>query len=101
MTISNINVQNLLKIYGKQLKTDNVRPKEGVSPTRKAADDIKISGEGKLMQKAIMAAKQSDDIRDKDKLEDLKQAIAAGTYTVDEDEVAEKMIYNAIVDKMV
>ncbi|MGE5404763.1 MAG: flagellar biosynthesis anti-sigma factor FlgM [Candidatus Saccharibacteria bacterium] len=101
MTISNINVQNLLKVYGKQLKTDSVRPKEGVTATRKAADDIKISGEGKLMQKAIMTAKQAEDFTDKNKIEDLKQAIASGTYTVNEDEVAEKMIYNAIVDKMV
>lgn len=99
MIISSTQVQNMLKIYGKQTRTDNVRPREEVVPSGKA-DQVKISGEGKLMQKALQAVRQAEDVR-KDKVEELKEAIASGTYNVTDEEVAEQMIYRALVDKLV
>jgi negative regulator of flagellin synthesis FlgM len=93
-------VQDLLKIYGSQLKTEKVQPKPEVTAPSRASDDVVISGAGKLKQRAINAAKQSDDVRT-DKVEELKQAIATGSYAVSDDEVAESMIYQAVIDKMV
>lgn len=100
MIISNNQVQSLIKTYAKQIKTDTVRPKTEVAPTTRTEDNISISGQGKLMQKAIQAAKQSEDIRT-DKVDELKQAVSSGTYEVSDQEAAEKMIYRALVDKMV
>ncbi len=100
MIISNNQVQSLLKTYAKQLKTDTVRPKPEVVSAASTTDNISISGQGKLMQKAIQAAKQSEDVRG-DLVQELKEAVASGTYTVSDQEAAEKMIYRALVDKMV
>ncbi|MGI6550489.1 MAG: flagellar biosynthesis anti-sigma factor FlgM [Syntrophomonadales bacterium] len=98
MKISNSQVQNLLKIYGKSLKIPHQKSPSGVNGAK--ADGVTISGEGKLMQKAIQAARQAEDIRP-DKVEELKQAITTGTYEVSPDQVAEQMIHRALVDKLV
>ncbi len=98
MKISSNQVQSLLKIYGKTLKLPNqsVRTERG----RLKADNVMISGEGKLMQKAIQAARQAEDIR-QDKVEELRAAIATGVYEVSPEDVAEQMIYRTLVDKLV
>ncbi len=98
MKISSSQVQSMLKIYGKSLKLpDRSSRTEG---GRLRADNVTISGEGKLMQKAIQAARLAEDIR-QDKVEELREAIATGVYEVSPDEVAEQMIYRALVDKLV
>lgn len=99
MIISSSQVQNLLKVYGKSLKLPNQNSSSEVA-RNKATDNVMISGEGKLMQKAIQAVQQAEDIRP-DKVEELKQAVTTGTYEVSPDEVAEQMIYRVLVDKLV
>ncbi len=97
MKIFNSQVQNLLKVYGKSLK----RPQSSLEAGRvRKADNVMISSEAKLMQKAILAVRQADDIR-QDKVEELRQAIATGAYEVSSDKVAEQIIYRALVDKLV
>lgn len=59
-----------------------------------------ISSESRIKQKAMQAAKQAEDIR-MDKIKDLQERISTGTYTVSDNEVAEKMIERAIVDELV
>ncbi|MGE5373245.1 MAG: flagellar biosynthesis anti-sigma factor FlgM [Solirubrobacterales bacterium] len=99
MIISN-QVQNLLKIYGKQLKSEPVQPKKEVAATRRVTDEVKISGEGKLLQKAILAAKQAPDMN-ADKIESLKEAVVSGQYAVQDTDVAEKMIKQFLEEKMI
>jgi len=98
MKISSNQVQSLLKVYGKTLKLSNrgLRAERG----RLKADNVTISGEGKLMQKAIQAARQAEDIR-QDKVEELREAVATGVYEVSPEDVAEQMIYRTLVDKLV
>ena len=61
MKISSSQVQSLLKVYGKTLKLPNQSSRtEG---GRLRADNVTISGEGKLMQKAIQVAHLAEDIR--------------------------------------
>ena len=43
---------------------------------------------------------QKDDIR-KDKIDEIKQAMASGTYQVNPEKVAEQIIYGSIFDKLV
>ncbi|MGI6514581.1 MAG: flagellar biosynthesis anti-sigma factor FlgM [Syntrophomonadales bacterium] len=98
MKISSSQVQSLLKVYGKTLKLPNQSSRtEG---GRLRADNVTISGEGKLMQKAIQAAHLAEDIR-QDKVEELREAITTGVYEVSPDDVAEQMIYRTLVDRLV
>lgn len=99
MIISKSQVQNILKTYSKQLGSNKVnKVEEGKKITKK--DNLAISSESKIKQKVMQAIKNTDDIR-MDKVNDLKEQVSAGTYTVSEHEVAEKMIERAIVDRLV
>lgn len=99
MIISN-QVQNLLKVYGKQLKSEPIQPKKEVSSVKKAADEVKISGEGKLFQRAILAAKQAPDLN-ADRIAGLKQSVAQGDYSADNQDVAESMLRQILEEKLV
>jgi negative regulator of flagellin synthesis FlgM len=98
MIISKAQVQNLLQVYGKNKKINRVDSTPGTQSIKK--DALAISDESRIKQKAMQAIRQSDDIR-LDKVRDLQERISAGTYTVNEDEVAEKMIKRAIVDRLI
>ncbi|SHH09705.1 anti-sigma-28 factor, FlgM family [Thermosyntropha lipolytica DSM 11003] len=98
MIISKSQIQNILKAYGSQ-NNHKVQKKEGVKGPAKQ-DSISISEESRLKQQVLKAVKQEPDIR-ADKVEELRERIAAGTYTLEAGEVAEKMIARAIVDKLI
>jgi len=98
MIISRAQVQNILKIYSKD-NLNKMEPKQAGKTTEKK-DDLTISEESRIKQKAMQVIKQTEDIR-QDKVDYLKQEIGSGTYTVTDDEVAEKMIYRAIVDHLI
>lgn len=99
MIISKTQVQNLLKIYGKDNKPNRVGQSAAVSGAKKE-DQLAISDESRIKQKAMQAVKQAPDIR-ADKVAEMQERISAGTYTLSEDEVAEKMIERAIVDRVI
>lgn len=98
MIISRSQVQNLLKIYNKDAKFSN--KVQDVKSKTMGKDELAISKESKIKQKAFQAARQAEDVR-QDKVDDLREQIASGTYTIADEEVAEKMISRAIVDKLV
>lgn len=98
MMISKIQVQNLLKIYGKD-NTNKVEPKQ-LNRIPGKNDELAISSESRIKQRAMQAVKQAEDVR-LDKVNYLQEQISSGTYTVSADEVAEKMIARAIVDRLV
>jgi len=95
-------IHDLLKIYNAQ-KLDNINKKGKGEPPEKssaAPDALDLSSESRIKQQAVQAARQAPDIR-ADVVKELKAEIAAGTYTVDEGKVAEKMITQAIFDELV
>lgn len=99
MIISKTQVQNILKVYARDYKmkqADGIRTSQGVAKK----DELMISDASRLKQKAMQAVKQTDDIR-MDKVAALQQSISTGTYILADDEVAEKIIQRAIVDKLV
>ncbi|MGR6837104.1 flagellar biosynthesis anti-sigma factor FlgM [Syntrophomonas erecta] len=99
MIISRTQVHNILKLYGKDPASHRVdKPQESRGKAR--PDDLAISSESRMKQKAMQAIKQAPDIR-MDKVKDLQERISAGTYTLSADEVAEKMIERAIVDHLI
>jgi len=98
MLISKTQLQNILKVYGKApgAKVGGVTPGNAVVKN----DELAISRESRITQKAMQAIKQADDIR-LDRVSELKEQISAGTYTVSDDEVAEKIIETAILDRLI
>jgi negative regulator of flagellin synthesis FlgM len=100
MMISKTQVQNILKAYAGNLKTGNVNKSNEVKQKFSRPDELAISGESKIKQRAMQAVKQAEDIRP-DLVNELQDQISAGSYERSDDEVAEKMISRAIVDKMV
>lgn len=99
MIISKAQVQNLLKVYGKEDNRNRVEPNPSAGGIQKK-DQLAISDESRVKQKAMQAIKQAEDIR-VDKVAQLREQISAGTYTLSENEVAEKMIERAIVDRLI
>lgn len=100
MIISNTQVQNILKIYNKDLKSSNQNKTEAVKTASSSKDELALSGEGRIKQKAFQAARQADTFR-QDRVDELREQISTGTYTVTDDEVADKMIARAVVDHLV
>ena len=62
-----------------------------------ATDRVELSPRSKEMAKAAEALARTPEVR-RQKVEELKAAVANGTYQVDEDKVAEKMILNMLED---
>lgn len=97
MIISKTQLQNVLKIYDQgSSKIDKTQASKTVAKN----DQLALSQESKFTQRLMQAIKQADDIR-VDKVAALEEQISSGTYTVCDDEVAEKMIERAIVDRFV
>ncbi|MEN6326729.1 MAG: flagellar biosynthesis anti-sigma factor FlgM [Syntrophomonas sp.] len=97
MIISKTQLQNVLKIYDQgNNKIDKTQASKAVAKN----DQLALSQESKFTQRLMQAIKQADDIRI-DKVAALEEQISSGTYTVCDDEVAEKMIERAIVDRFV
>jgi negative regulator of flagellin synthesis FlgM len=99
MIISRTQVQNLLKIYSKDNNINRVE-KQQLSKIPGKNDELAISSESRIKQRAMQAVKQAGDVR-LDKVNQLQEAISSGTYTVADEEIAEKMIARAIVDRLI
>ncbi|KUG02334.1 negative regulator of flagellin synthesis flgm [hydrocarbon metagenome] len=98
MIISKAQVQNIMKIYGKEsssARVDNIKS-TGASKT----DELSISSASRIMQKAMTAAKQAPDIR-WEKVNQLKEKMAADNLDISDEEIAEKIIEQALLDEPV
>ena len=100
MIISNQQVQNLLRIYNTEFAPGKSNRAKELTAKQLGRDELALSGEGKIKQRAFQAIKKSPDMRE-EKVEELKEKISTGNYTLSEKEVAEKMIARAIVDELV
>jgi len=98
MLISKTQLQNILKVYGKSpgAKVEKAAAGSGVARN----DELAISRVSKITQKAMQAIKQAEDIR-LERVGELEEQMSAGTYTVSDDEVAEKIIGTAILDRLI
>ena len=74
-----------------QLYNSSKVHKETASKASGRTDGVSISSKGLDFQTATMAAKSASDIRT-DKVEPLKTAIANGTYEVDSESFANKLM---------
>ena len=97
MVISKTQLMNILKIYN---KSDNKVEKAQATKATARTDELAISRESRVKQKAMQAARQAEDMRP-DKVAELQEQISSGTYTRTEDEVAEKMLERVLVDRLI
>ncbi len=99
MIISKTQVQNILRVYGRQFESNRTGKAEEPGNTGRK-DELAISRESKLQQKLMQAVKQAGDLRP-EKVAELEERMSSGTYVVADDEVAEKMIERALVDRLI
>ena len=98
MIISRTQVQNLLRIYDKNIVTAHSAVAGLSKPVRKS-DEVDISIISKLKQKIIVEMSASDPKREQ-KIERLTEQFDSGTYVIDYDKVSEKMLQRAIIDEI-
>lgn len=94
MIISRTQVQSLLKDATCDKK---VIEKKVKIPNRK---DLNFAETGKAYQIAKKIINDMPEVRE-DRLVNVQQAIRTGTYSVSDEEIAEKMIARSLVDKLV
>lgn len=85
---------NVFQIYNKNQGLNKVK----VDKVSKDTDHLKISDEAMDFQYALQKLKDVDDIRI-EKLETIKAQIQAGTYEIDSNKIAEKMLESIHFDK--
>jgi len=86
-------VERAMHIYGNQNKVNKVEPKK--TPE---SDQFKISEHAKDFQSVLRSLRDVPDVR-RDKVEALKNQVAAGTYKVDAKKVADSMIRQANISR--
>ena len=84
---------NVFQVYNKNSGVKKVK----VDKTNKDIDQIKISEKAMDFQYALQKLKETDDIR-MEKVDNIKKQIDAGTYHVDSEKIAERMIDSANFD---
>lgn len=93
---NNSNINKAMRIYNKTAtkKTDNVKNVE------EPKDKLQLSEKAKEFQIAMKAFKNLPEIRE-DLVSELKDKIKQGTYDVTGEEIADKIIESAIIDKKI
>lgn len=93
---NNPNINKAMKIYNrtKTRKVENAKSIEGPK------DELQLSNKAKEYQVAIKAFKNLPEIRE-DLVNELKDKIRQGTYNVTGEEIADKIIESAIIDKKI
>ena len=87
MKITNqMNVQSILKTYGK-----NVSKTNGVDKAPQATDKVEISSQARDIQVAMKALYELPDMRT-EKVEAIKAQIASGEYKPNADELVDKLM---------
>ena len=65
----------------------------------KSSDSVRLSTNTEEFKRAVEAVKRAPEVR-KDRVEELKKAIAEGRYKIDSMAVAEKMLGRILVDRL-
>jgi negative regulator of flagellin synthesis FlgM len=103
MQVSNDQVFSAIRAYISQRVKDSRDSVSGSKPgkmTAGEADSMELSDKAKDISFALKAVQDSPDVRE-DLVIAIKQQIAAGTYSVSGEKIAEKIIGRASVDELV
>jgi len=101
MIISNSQIEKLLALY---LKQDNkfspTQKEERVKAWQEEAYKIAVSRDAEAYSAAKQAIRELPDVRE-EILAKIQKQVKSGTYEVNDEKVAEKMIGRSLVDKLV
>lgn len=104
MIISGKQVEQVLNAYNTQKAYNAEENKKRAEKSKKAymttGDKIEISRRASDFQLAMKAIKATPDIRE-EKIKAIKEKIAAGTYNIDAEKIAQRIIERALIDKRV
>ncbi|NMA01083.1 MAG: flagellar biosynthesis anti-sigma factor FlgM [Clostridia bacterium] len=87
------NIPGVMKAYN-QKKVHSTHKPESIGKK----DEMSISNEAQVMSKIMQRVKETPDIRE-ERVNELKQQIKQGTYSVSADNVAEKLLKGALFSK--
>lgn len=100
MIISNNQIQSLIAQYLNQDGKSPLTQKDGIKKTTEEVRQRAVSQDALALSAAKEAIRELPDIRE-DRLAVIQQKVKSGTYVVNDEEVAEKMIGRSLVDKLV
>ena len=81
-----------------QQQKEDAASKPGVKPVEKA-DTVKISEEARELQEAQKVLENMPDVQ-VEKVAEIKNKIENGTYEIKPDEIAEKMVIDALLNEI-
>jgi negative regulator of flagellin synthesis FlgM len=104
MEITRGNPFNKIDGYVKQVNKDKskssaVSDDQSSNKVLPSGDSVELSTEAKIMQEAIKVLETLPDVRE-EKVEQIKQQIADGTYEIDSKKISEKMIKESVVNNL-
>jgi len=110
MLISHSQLQEVLKAYGSSIAKGGPTAKAartgakgpgGPDKSGKAVieDRLSLSEEAREIQRVMELARQAPDVR-KEKVEEVKGQLEAGTYHISGEEIAEKLLSRLLVDEL-
>ncbi len=91
MYINQGRIGQIMKVYNQNTKVSQNAKPEKTQGLMGKKDQLTLSNEGQTFQKVLSAMEQLPDIRE-DKVKDVKQRVDSGTYQIDNEKVAEKMM---------
>lgn len=91
MYINQGRISQITKVYNQNTKVSQKVKPEKTKGLMGKKDELTLSTEGQTFQKVLSAMEQLPDIRE-DKVNEIKQRVDAGTYQIDNEKVAEKMM---------
>jgi len=101
--VSSQQIQMVLRLYGvRQANAPEEQRTPGETQVRRAeeGDRVELSEEVLFYQKAREAAQKAPEVRE-DRVRQIKDALARGTYAVPVEVVAEKMLGRFLIDRLV
>lgn len=93
---NNPNINKIMQIYNKS----NIKKSNKTDTTNEVKDELQLSSKALEFQAAMKAFKNLPEIRE-DLVKDLRDKIQQGTYNVTGEEIADKIVESALVDKKV
>lgn len=97
MNISRSGLDKVARIYKKQ--QSDIKEKQKIKNNGHYTDKVSFSKDAKQIAKAIRLAKNSEVIR-YDKVKNIKKQIQNGTYNIDGELVAQKILDDCLLNKL-
>lgn len=97
MIISGKQIQSIVKAYGEQTKVSK-SAQPPASPAQKK-DEVILSSQAQEFSQVLQTVRNLPAVRE-DKVKELAEKVASGTYKVDSKDIADQMIGRMLADRL-